>query len=284
MEMKSLKDSFRLLNGVEIPCVGFGTYLAPDGETAVNAVIKAIETGYRHIDTAAVYKNEASVGKAVRESGIKREDIFITSKLWNSSQGYEKTKRAFAKTLNELQMDYLDLYLIHWPIAKGHDEDWKDLNRETWQAMEELYQEGKIRAIGVSNFMPEHLKPLMETTIIQPMVNQIELHPGFNQTETVDFCKENHIVVEAWGPFSQGEIFKTDQLQDIARKHNKTVAQVCLRWHLQRDILPLPKSVTPSRIVENAQIFDFELNTEDMRHISHLKPYRTGPDPQSFRV
>lgn len=283
MKMKSLKDSYKLRNNVEIPCVGFGTYLTPSGDVAEQAVKDALQAGYRHIDTAAIYKNEKSIGKALRESGINRNDIFITSKLWNSDQGYEKTRKAFDKTMNELGMDYLDLYLIHWPITKGHDNDWQNLNRETWQAMEEIYEEGRVRAIGVSNFMPKHLKPLMDKALILPMVNQIEIHPGLNQEDAVEFCKEHNIVVEAWGPFSQGEIFKTPVLNEIAEKYSKTVAQVCLRWHLQREILPLPKSVTPSRIIENAKIFDFELTDQEMDYISHIPTYRTGPDPDTFR-
>lgn len=282
--MKSLKDTYTLRNEKKIPCVGFGTYLTPDGDTAYRAVSEALEAGYRHIDTAAIYKNEASVGKAIRESGLKREEIFVTSKVWNSDQGYESTKEAFRKTMDLLQLEYLDLYLIHWPIPKGHDNDWEKLNQLTWRAMEEIYNENLIHAIGVSNFTPRHLKPLMEWATVLPMVNQIEIHPGLNQEETVDFCKENNIITEAWGPFSQGEIFKTDTLKEIAGKYNKSIAQICLRWHLQRDILPLPKSVTTSRIKENTEIFDFELSEEDMDYISHIPPYRTGPDPDTFRA
>jgi len=284
MKMKSLKDSYTLRNGVGIPCVGFGTYLASDGETAVQAVKDAIKAGYRHIDTAAVYKNEKSVGKAIRESDVNREDLFITSKVWNNDQGFEKTLKAFHKSLKDLELDYLDLYLIHWPIPKGHDEDWQQLNKETWRAMEQLYEEGKIRSIGVSNFTPKYLKPLMDSAVILPMVDQIEIHPGLNQQEAVDYCKKHDIVVEAWGPFSQGHLFKTSEFDDLVKKYNKTVAQICLRWHLQRGILPLPKSVTSSRIIENTQLFDFELSQEDMDLISHVEPIRTGPDPDTFRA
>ena len=195
--MKSLQDTFKLSNGVEIPCVGFGTFRTPDGEVAVRAVKEAIAAGYRHIDTAAVYGNERSVGAAVRESGIDRKDIFITSKLWNSDQGFDSTLRAFDKTMQALGTDYLDLYLIHWPIAKGHDGDWDKMNRETWRAMERLCLEGRIRSIGVSNFKVRHLTRLIEQADIVPMVNQIELHPGLNQDETVSYCKEQHILVEA---------------------------------------------------------------------------------------
>ena len=278
--MKSLKDTYKLRNDVEIPCVGFGTYLTPDGETAVNAVLEALKAGYRHIDTAAVYGNEKSVGKALRESGVDRKEVFVTSKLWNSEQGYESTLAAFGKTMSELQLDYLDLYLIHWPIAKGHQQDWAHMNRETWRAFEKLYRDERIRAIGVSNFMPHHLDSLMETATLAPMVDQSEIHPGRNQNDAVDYCKARDIVVEAWGPFSQGHLFKTSELDAIAAKYGKTTAQICLRWHLQRGILPLPKSVTPERIVENTKLFDFELTHAEMEFIDHIKgPAGVGADP-----
>lgn len=201
---KSLKDTFTLSNGVQIPCVGFGTYLTPDGETAVSSVIEAVHAGYRHIDTAAVYGNEKSVGKAIRKCGTDRKELFITSKVWNSAQGYETTLHAFDKTLSDLELDYLDLYLIHWPIPRKHDDDWQQLNRETWRAMEKLYREGRVRAIGVSNFKPRHLDALLEKADIAPMVDQIELHPGMPQDETVGYCRARDILVEAWGPLPRG--------------------------------------------------------------------------------
>lgn len=281
--MKSLNDYYVLRNGVHIPCVGFGTFLTPDGETAVNAVKEAVKVGYRHIDTAAIYKNEQSVGLAVKECGIPRDQLFITSKLWNSEQGYDSTIRAFNNTMSDLQLKYLDLYLIHWPIAKGHDDDWMKMNRDTWRAMERLYQDGRIRAIGVSNFKPHHLNALLDACVIMPMVDQIEIHPGLNQNVTVTFCKEHDILVESWGPLSQGRLFESAELNALAAKYHKTVAQVCLRWHLQRGLLPLPKSVTPSRIVENTQLFDFELSSEDMQFISDIKDTGAGPDPDKFR-
>lgn len=281
--MKSLKDSYKLRNGVKIPCVGFGTYLTPDGDTAVRAVEDALNAGYRHIDTAAIYKNEKSVGRAIQESGINRSELFVTSKVWNSDQGFDPTLRAFERTLSDLQLEYLDLYLIHWPVPKGHDHDWKKMNRETWRAMEQLLEEERVRAIGVSNFKPHHLNALMETAVILPMVDQIEIHPGLNQNDTVGFCKEHDIVVEAWGPLSQGKLFKIKDLDELADRYHKTVAQVCLRWHLQRGIVPLPKSVNPSRIAENADIFDFELTAEDMDYISRIKCVSSGLDPDIFR-
>ena len=269
--MNNLNDTYTLSNGVNIPCVGFGTWQTPNGETATNSVLEAIKCGYRHIDTAACYGNEESVGKAIKLSGINREDLFVTSKLWNTDQGYESTLKAFNKTIKDLDLDYLDLYLIHWPVVKGHKEDWEKSICETWKAFEKLYSEGKIRAIGVSNFKPHHLKVIFENCNIKPMVNQIELHPSHNQDETVKFCRNNNILVEAWGPLSTGRIFKVKEMQDIANKYNKSIAQITLRWHIQNEILPLPKSVTPSRIKENSMIFDFELLKEDMELIQNLK-------------
>lgn len=269
--MNNLKDTYTLSNGVNIPCVGFGTWQTPNGETAINSVLEAMKCGYRHIDTAACYGNEESVGKAIKLSRINREELFVTSKLWNTDQGYESTLKAFDKTIKDLGLDYLDLYLIHWPVVKEHKEDWKEAICETWKAFEKLYSDGKIRAIGVSNFKPHHLKVIFENCNIKRMVNQIELHPSHNQDETVKFCRNNNILVEAWGPLSTGRIFKVKEMQDIANKYNKSIAQITLRWHIQNEILPLPKSVTPSRIKENSMIFDFELLKEDMELIQNLK-------------
>lgn len=281
--MNNLKDTYTLSNGVNIPCVGFGTWQTPNGETAINSVLEAIKCGYRHIDTAACYGNEESVGKAIKLSGINREELFVTNKLWNTDQGYESTLKAFDKTIKDLGLDYLDLYLIHWPVVKGHKEDWEESICETWKAFEKLYSEGKIRAIGVSNFKPHHLKVIFKNCNIKPMVNQIELHPSHNQDETVKFCRNNNILVEAWGPLSTGRIFKVKEMQDIADKYNKSIAQITLRWHIQNEILPLPKSVTPSRIKENSMIFDFELLKEDMDLIQNLKGCEgSGVDPDNI--
>ena len=281
--MNNLKDTYTLSNGVNIPCVGFGTWQTPNGETAINSVLEAIKCGYRHIDTAACYGNEESVGKAIKLSRINREELFVTSKLWNTDQGYESTLKAFDKTIKDLGLDYLDLYLIHWPVVKGHKEDWEESICETWKAFEKLYSEGKIRAIGVSNFKPHHLKVIFKNCNIKPMVNQIELHPSHNQDETVKFCRNNNILVEAWGPLSTGRIFKVKEMQDIADKYNKSIAQITLRWHIQNEILPLPKSVTPSRIKENSMIFDFELLKEDMDLIQNLKGCEgSGVDPDNI--
>ena len=275
-------SALRLLNGIEIPCIGFGTWQTPDGETAVTAVKAAIEVGYRHIDTAAAYGNEESVGKAIRESGIPRAELFITSKVWNTDRGYESTLQAFEKTLERLGTDYLDLYLIHWPANSTQFEDWAQINLETWRAMTDLYKAGRIRAIGVSNFLPKHLEPLMETEV-KPMVNQIEYHPGQMQEETVSYCKENGILIEAWSPLGTGKMLSNETLMAIAEKYNKSVAHLCIRWCVQNGTLPLPKSITPSRISDNLEVFDFEISEEDMKTINQMEYFGgSGLNPDTI--
>ena len=277
-----LDKMVKLSNGYEIPSIGFGTWQAPDGEVAFLANMAALKCGYRHIDCAAIYRNEASLGKAVRESGIAREEIFVTSKLWTKKRGYENAKAAFAKTMEQLGLDYLDLYLIHWPASHTRFEDWKEINAETWRALEELYEEGKIKAIGVSNFMTHHLEALLETARIVPMVNQIEFHPGFTQDKVVEFCKEKGIAVEAWSPIGSGRLLENGLLTNIAKKYNKSVAQICIRFCLQNDIIPLPKSVTSSRIKENIDIFDFNISDDDMKLIANMELCGySGFDPDS---
>lgn len=272
LELTNINSTFNLNNGVKIPCVGYGTFRTP-AAVAEQAVKEAIETGYRHIDTAAVYGNEEAVGKGIKDSGIKREDLFVTSKLWNTNRGYEQTKKAFQETLDRLQMDYLDLYLIHWPAnEKQFGDDAAKINAETWRAMEDLYNEGKIRAIGVSNFMPHHIAELMKTAKVAPAVDQIEVHPGWPHTEEVKYLQAHNILVEAWAPLGgQGaKVLTNPTMIQIADKYQKTPAQVCLRWVLQQGILPLPKSVHKERMISNQNIFDFELTDEDMRKISLL--------------
>jgi len=268
--MNKMSDNFILSNGYKIPCVGFGTWQTPDGDTAVSSVKAALSFGYKHIDTAAVYGNEKSVGTGIAESKVSREELFVTSKVWNKDRGYEKTIAAFNKTLSDLGLDYLDLYLIHWPANSKQFSNWDEINLETWRAMTQLYKEGKIRAIGVSNFLPHHLKSLMKTEI-PPMVNQIEFHPGQMQNETVDYCKKHNMLVEAWSPLGTGRMLSNETLKEISAKYNKSVAQLCIRWCLQNEVLPLPKSVTPSRIKENTEIFDFVISDEDISTINSME-------------
>ena len=264
-----VKKIYTLRNGVEMPGVGFGTWKAKDGEAAYDSIIEALKAGYRHIDTAAMYRNEASVGKAVRECGLKREDIFVTSKVWNKNRGYEKTMAAFEKSLATMELDYLDLYLIHWPAIPLQFEDWDEINLGTWKAMIELYKAGKIKAIGVANFYPKHLESLMKTEV-PPMVNQIEYHPGYLQQDVVDYCHANGIVVQGWSPLGNGAVLGSEFLAEMAAKYNKSVAQICLRFAIQNDIVPLPKSVTPARIASNLDIYDFEISEEDMKAIAAM--------------
>lgn len=264
-----VKKTFTLSNGYDMPGVGFGTWKSKDGEDAYNSIIEAFKAGYRHVDTAAMYRNEASVGKAVRECGLKREDIFVTSKVWNKNRGYEKTMAAFEKTLATMELDYLDLYLIHWPAIPLQFEDWDQINLDTWRALTDLYKAGKIKAIGVANFYPKHLESLMKTEV-PPMVNQIEYHPGYTQDDVVKYCQENGIVVQGWSPLGNGAVLGSEFLAEIAAKYNKSVAQICIRYAVQNGIVPLPKSVTPSRIAANLDVYDFEISEEDMKAIAAM--------------
>ena len=279
--MDKLTDCFKLSNGVEIPCLGYGTFLTPSGDICKEGVKKALEIGYRHIDTAFAYGNEESVKDGIAASGISRKDIFITTKHWITARGYEKTVEAIDTSLKNLGTDYIDLYLIHWPCVAAVDPNWKEVNASTWRGFEEAYKAGKIRAIGLSNFERKHLDALYETCEIKPMVNQIEYHPGWLQEDTVNYSKENDIVVEAYMPLGGGKLLEFDGLKKIAAKYDKTTAQICLRFVLQNGVLPLCKSITPERILSNTQIFDFELSAEDMQEInSYPKMAFTGWVPE----
>lgn len=280
--MKSLTDCYQLTNGIKIPCLGLGTWQT-DGAATVAAVKSALDYGYRLIDTAAAYGNEESVGRAIKESGIAREEVFITSKLRNAAHGYAFTMKAFDKTVGKLGVDYLDLYLIHWPNPLQFRPIGKEATAGTWKAFEELYRAKRIRAIGVSNFMPRHIDMLMETAEIAPMVDQLFLCPGEAQPEAVGYCRSHQILVEAYSPFGTGRIFDVPEMKALAEKYGKSVAQLCLRWSLQMGFLPLPKSGNASRIRENSEIFDFELSGGDVQAIAGL----TGccglaPDPDTI--
>lgn len=272
-------NTYQLNNGVKIPVLGFGTFKAKDGEEAYRAVLEALKAGYRHIDTAAIYQNEESVGQAIKDSRVPREELFVTTKLWNSQQTYEQARQAFEESLAKLGLDYLDLYLIHWPNPKPlrENDQWKIRNAEVWRAMEDLYQEGKIRAIGVSNFLPHHLDALLETATIVPAVNQVRLAPGVYQEEVVDYCREKGILLEAWGPFGQGELFDSKQVQEIAANHGKSVAQIALAWSLAEGFLPLPKSVTASRIQANLDCFGIELSHEERETLKTIAVQSGAP-------
>lgn len=268
--MNAFTDRIQLSNGVDIPCMGLGTWQT-DGDTTCAAIQAALDCGYRLIDTAAAYGNEASVGRVLRVCGIKREDVFITSKLRNACHGYQATLEAFEGTLRKLGTDYLDLYLIHWPNPLQYRTVWKQATTDTWKAFEKLYKDGRIRAIGVSNFMPHHIDMLMETAEFRPMVNQLKLCPGVVQAEAVRYCKVNGIAVEAYSPFGTGAIFYVPEMKALAAKYGKSVGQICLRWSLQMGFIPLPKSGNPKRIRENTEIFDFALTDEDVLLISSLE-------------
>ena len=281
--MKSVLDKFILNNGNSIPCVGYGTWRTPDGELCVSSTVNAISLGYRHIDTAAYYKNENRVGEAVKKCGVAREELFVTSKLWNTEHSYEKACAALDASLSALSLDYLDLYLIHWPRPACIRDVWEEANAESWRALEDMQKAGKIKNIGVSNFMPKHLDALLKTANVIPAVNQIEYHIGQSNPETVNYCRQKGILVEAWAPLNRGLALNNEKIVQIAENHGKSTAQIHLRYCIQNGILPLPKSVTPERIKENMEIFDFALTDEEMRELDAL-PYLggSGHDPDNI--
>ena len=279
-------EAYTLINGVHIPKIGFGTWKLADGDEAYKSVSYALEVGYRHVDTAQYYGNEVSVGRAIADSPIKREELFITTKIWNDKHSYDEVKQSVEESLAKLKLNYLDLLLIHWPNPKALRENdaWKTRNADVWRAMEDLYQAGKVRAIGVSNFMIHHLEPLLEVATVKPMVNQVLLAPGCSQEELVAFCRQNEMILEAYSPLGTGSIFDNQTAQDLANKYNKTVAQIALRWSLQKGFLPLPKSATPKNILSNLAIFDFDLTEDDILKLDKIENVKSqgNPDETAF--
>ena len=276
-----MNKEFTFSNGVTIPAIGYGTYLTPAGKQTYEGVKAALELGYRHIDTATAYGNEVDVGAALKDSGLKREDVFITTKHWINMRGYEKTIQAAENSLKLLGTDYIDLYLIHWPCVQFISPEWKEINASTWRGFERLYKDGKIRAIGVSNFEKKHLDALEESCEIYPMANQLEYHPGWLQADTVKYSQGKGMVVEAYCPLGADNLIKNDLLLGLARKYNKTVAQICVRFILQNGVLPLPKSLNPEHIKSNLEVYDFELSAEDVALIEAMpKTAFTGWIPE----
>jgi diketogulonate reductase-like aldo/keto reductase len=277
MKITKITDSVRLSNGVHMPWLGLGTFQSAEGNEVEQSVRWALDVGYRHIDTASVYRNERGVGKAIRASGVPRKDIFVTTKVWNDAhrRGHDAVLKAVDESLERLGMDYVDLYLVHWPV--------KGMYKEAWRAVEAIYATGKAKAIGVSNFMVHHLKDLLPTVKVKPMVNQIEFHPWLMQRKLMEFCREHQIVQEAWAPLIKGQVANIPEIQSLARRHGKTEAQIVLRWDIQLGVVTIPKSVRRERVIENAGIFDFELSPEEMESINRLDTnHRTGADPDHF--
>jgi methylglyoxal/glyoxal reductase len=273
----SLQETTTLHNGVKMPWFGLGVFKVQEGMEVIESVKAAIKHGYKAIDTAAIYKNEEGVGQAIKESGVPREELFITTKVWNSDQGYETTLQAFETSMEKLGLEYLDLYLIHWPGKTKY--------KETWKALEKLYKDGRVRAIGVSNFQVHHLEDLISEAEIKPMVNQVEYHPHLTQTELLAYCQREGIQLEAWSPLKQGQLLSDPTINEIADKYQKSAAQVILRWDLQNKVVTIPKSIKEQRIIENANIFDFELSNEDMERINNLnRNERVGADPDKMEV
>ena len=267
-----LTDTYKLKNGVEIPVIGFGTWQTPSGEVASSSVKAAIDAGYRHIDTAAAYGNEADVGEGIRASGVNRSDIFLTTKHWITERGYSRTISAVEASLRALCTDYIDLYLVHWPCVEKSSPQWREINAATWRGFEKMYKDGKIRAIGVSNCLPEHILALEADCDTAPMVNQIEFHPGYCQSELVRWSLSHGMAVEGWSPLGCGAVLSDPTIGKIAKAHGKSSAQVCIRFALQSGVIPMPKSVHPERIKANAQVFDFELSDDEMTAILTMPP------------
>jgi len=271
-------------NNVCIPCIGFGTWKLKN-TVAAEVVRHAIQLGYHLIDTASAYGNEEYVGTALDGTGIKRSDLFITGKLWNSEREYSKAINAFYKTLKNLKLSYLDSYLMHWPASPAIHDNWRDINAEAWSALEKLYTDGSVRTIGVCNFKKHQLEELLKSASVMPMVNQIEYHPGQTQTETADFCRKNNIIIEAWSPLGSGKLLKIQELERIAKKYGKSVAQLCIKWCLQNEVIPLPRTKTYERIVENIDIFGFTIDDMDMSNLNKMQNIGdSGLDPEKITL
>lgn len=281
--MNSIIDTYTLSNGHTIPVLGYGTWQVTDPSEAVDGVIAAVKAGYRHIDTAQMYGNEEYVGEGIKKCGMPREELFVTSKLNNTNHGYKAARRTIEESLDKLDLDYLDLFLIHWPVVKNNGGDWKQDNIDTWRALEELYDEGKLKAIGLSNFTVPHITNIFENCRIKPMVNQIRLHPGVLQEDTVELSRKHNMIIEAWSPLSPMKYMQEDEtVREMCEKHGKSIAQVLLKWSLQHGFVTLTKSVHEKRIINNADIFDFELTPEDMNYLDSLK-FEELSKPEDFQ-
>ena len=279
-----MNKTYTLNNGVQIPAVGFGTYKAADGKSA-DVIKAAIGSGYRYFDTASFYGTETYLAEAIRQSGLPRKDFFIASKLWKTEMGYENARDAFRRTLENLDTDYLDLYLIHWPLPEPGYENWKELDRETWRALEELYAEGKIRAIGLSNFLPHHIENILAGCTVRPAVDQIEYHPGYSQEAAVQYCKENGILVQAWSPIGRSRVLADPLVCELAAKYRVSPAQICLKFAVQRGVVPLPKSSSPERMKQNMDLFSFEMEQEDIWRLATMPQSGwSGEHPDQERV
>lgn len=281
--MKNINDCYTLNNGVKIPCIGFGTYKAATGNSA-DIILTAIEAGYRFFDTASFYETETYLAEAIERSGLKREEFFITSKVWKSEMGYQETLDAFERTLKNLNTDYLDLYLIHWP-RPTLDQEWKGICLDTWKAMEELYKAGKIRAIGLSNFLPHHLDVILQNCTVKPMVNQLEMNPGYTQEAAVNYSQANDILVQAWSPLGRQRVLQAKLLVELAEKYQVSPARICLRYELQKGINPIPKASAMERMKDNMNVFDFEISAEDMHKLNTLPQIGwSGEHPDFDRI
>ncbi|MET3877568.1 aldo/keto reductase [Chitinophaga sp. OAE865] len=275
MNITDINGTVQLSNGVQMPYFGLGVFKTKEGQEVIDSVTYALDAGYRHIDTAAIYGNEEGVGIAIEKNATDRKDIFLTTKVWNADQGYDSTLKAFETSLEKLKTDYLDLYLIHWPV--------KGKYKETWRALEKLYSDGRVKAIGVSNFLQHQLEDLFQSAKVIPMVDQLEFHPYLVQPVLLDFCKKNNVQFEAWSPLMQGKAFEVPLLKQLAKKYNVSVAQLVLRWDLQKGVVTIPKSIRQDRVISNAQLFSFEISKEDIQQIDALdRGERVGPDPDNF--